>query len=300
VITSRVQLVRFQPLPTAHSLIPRPVSRNYDNGDNGCNESTAADVLHAMANLLPVHLLRVVDNLHCHKIALRLIHTPSHPLHEPNAVCKRPLHDLIHTDKISTNTAETTRQSTQRTPSFKTRIATTREKAIGEEARDKADVKVYTDGSGMDGMIGAGAVLYRGGMEKAKSRYRLGTKEQHTVYEGECMGIAMGVKLMSKEWNFKTATICTDSQETIRAMYLNKKVPGHHILDPFHRELDKLQKTHRGIQSTLRWIPGHKGIKGNEMADKEAKRAISDLEGGSCAAIPPTIPEKERGRKTAK
>ncbi|KAF8814435.1 hypothetical protein BYT27DRAFT_7023973, partial [Phlegmacium glaucopus] len=30
------------------------------------------------------------------------------------------------------------------------------------------------------------------------------------------------------------------------------------------------------IRLTFRWMPGHKGIEGNERADEEAKRAITD------------------------
>jgi len=57
---------------------------------------------------------------------------------------------------------------------------------VEEEKRRSDDaIRVYSDGSGIEGMIGAAAVLYRGGRMKRVLRYQLGTDEEHTVYEGE-------------------------------------------------------------------------------------------------------------------
>jgi hypothetical protein len=72
--------------------------------------------------------------------------------------------------------------------------------AIQEVQNDNADIKVYTDGSGMDGKIGAAAVLYCNRRRKTHMRYKLGTQAQHAVYEGEAVGALLGVKLISKEW----------------------------------------------------------------------------------------------------
>lgn len=41
----------------------------------------------------------------------------------------------------------------------------------------------------------------------------------------------------------------------------------------------ELCKKHIGLKVKIKWVPGHKGVEGNEMADEQAKRAI--VEGSS-------------------
>jgi hypothetical protein len=48
------------------------------------------------------------------------------------------------------------------------RIAGSKEKAKAEDLVDGTPIKVYMDGSGLDGHIGAAAVLYRNGVLKRK------------------------------------------------------------------------------------------------------------------------------------
>jgi hypothetical protein len=45
-----------------------------------------------------------------------------------------------------------------------TRIAPDRETALKEEEDDNSQFRIYTDGSGYEGHVGAGAVLYRNGV----------------------------------------------------------------------------------------------------------------------------------------
>ena len=49
--------------------------------------------------------------------------------------------------------------------------------AIMEEAQDNPDLKIYTDGSGMNGSIGATVVLYSNRVKKAALCYRLGSSK---------------------------------------------------------------------------------------------------------------------------
>ena len=138
------------------------------------------------------------------------------------------------------------------------------DKAIQDLQDNNSDVKVYTDGSGMQGKIGVAAVLYHNGRMKTNMWYKLGAQEHHTVYEGEGIGAVLGARLISQEWGVQSATFCIDSQAIIKAIQLTKPSPGHYIINAFHGILDMLRKKHPGIWITIRWTPGHKGIEGNE------------------------------------
>jgi hypothetical protein len=149
----------------------------------GVMKTTATDVAEVMANLIPFSLL--VDKYR-QRAAIRLATLPpTHPLHKPVVnMAKRlvkhhptPLHDLMHRYKIQPQNMETikaVRFDTRWTPKVAIRITNDKDEAIANVNQDSLDVKVFTDGSGMKGKIGAAAVLYRYGRAKTELRYKLG------------------------------------------------------------------------------------------------------------------------------
>jgi ribonuclease HI len=167
------------------------------------------------------------------------------------------------------------RFDTRWTPKVAIRIANDEDKAIANVNQDSPDIKVFMDGSGMKGRIGAAAVLYRYGRAKTELRYKLGMQRQHTVYEGEGVGALLGTKLISNEWGIRSAILYIDNQASILATQLTKPTAGHYIFDAFHEEIETLKKRHN-IRVTVQWVPGHKGVEGNERADEQAKKAITE------------------------
>jgi hypothetical protein len=134
----------------------------------GAMRTTATDVLDAHADLLPTDLL---INKHCFREALRLTTLPKHhPLHgHVKSAAKHkprkhpsPLHKIMHAYSLNPTTIETI-APVQHAPNW-IWIATDRKTAIDEEERDNMDIRIYTDGSGYKGNVGAGAVLYRHGV----------------------------------------------------------------------------------------------------------------------------------------
>jgi uncharacterized protein (DUF342 family) len=112
---------------------------------------------------------------------------------------------------VKTETIKAIRFETNWKPTFKTHVASNVDEAIEDIQNDKPDVKVFMDSSGMEGKIGAAAILYRNGRIKNKIHYQLGSQQHHTVYEGEGVGAILGIKLLQKEWGIHSAIIYIDS-----------------------------------------------------------------------------------------
>lgn len=142
----------------------------------GAMKTSATDVLVAHADLLPMDLL--IDRW-CYREALRIATLPtSHPLHRPalNAsknMPKRmpsPLHSILHAYDLhpgEMEKMEVWRLSPKWRPKFAVHIASCKEEALADEASDGSEIKIYSDGSGLDKSVGAAAVLYRNGQRKS-------------------------------------------------------------------------------------------------------------------------------------
>lgn len=281
----------------------------------GGMRSSPHDASIAHANLLPFHLL--VDRIR-HNAALRLGSLPeSHPLAKHVSRAARfqiqthrtPLHELMNTYAINPEKMEKI-EAVRRGPRWLSRlsakIAGNREAAKEEEEKRWKDNKwrIYTDGSGIEGNIGAAAVLYRGEEVIATLRHKLGSEEHHTVYEGEGVGIMLGIHLVDKikDWRDSPIVIGVDNQAAITASISNKSTPSHYIWDIIHDMMDALHKKRPMIKLQLRWTPGHEGLIGNEKADEEAKKASSGSESNRIrkpADLPRELPYSRSALKRA-
>ena len=78
-------------------------------------------------------------------------------------------------------------------------VANTWEGSREEDKGDKADIWVYSDGSGIEGMASASTVLFRDGQEIRLLWYQLGPLMRHTTYEAEVVGVLLVAELICKE-----------------------------------------------------------------------------------------------------
>ncbi|CAK5280784.1 unnamed protein product [Mycena citricolor] len=245
------------------------------------------DVLDAHAGLLPIHLLAQKVR---QRAALRLATVGnSHPLNKAarNAAARyvkrhrTPLHELMHEfdlDPAGMETIEPMRQRAEWKPVATIAPRSTKEAAIEQEKGDMAEWKVFTDGSGIHGHIGAAAVLYRGGRLIKTARKHLGTDAHHTVYEGEGVGLNLAVGLLIQQRNVQgNVSIYVDNTAAIDATANRDPNPSHYIWDALDLRLRELRRTHPNAKVTFCWLPGHVDIQGNEEADKQAKMAAEQL-----------------------
>jgi len=170
---------------------------------------------------------------------------------------------------------------------IKTVIPENKDQAEARELNNEADIRVYSDGSGYEGGVGAAAVLYRGFRPVKALQYYLGTLDEHTVYKGECVGMMLGLELIRREtgWVLE-ATMGIDNQAAITATGTGKPATGSYIVDKIHASYQKVMERHSWLKLTLGWVPGHKGIPGNERADEEAKRAAGGAHNNTTNRIP--------------
>src|SRR4051812_1291818 len=164
------------------------------------------------------------------------------------------------------------RKSPKWTSKYQIKIAEDKEKAVKMVEQSRADVKIYTDGSGYEGGIGAAARLEREGSETRSLKMHLGSSKEQTVYGGETAGLLLAAELLRTERRpFRSVFIGMDNQAAIQATRLRRPAPGHYLLDYFHKAMHRVRREQGQFQCTVVWTPGHCGITGNEVADVLAK-----------------------------
>jgi len=144
---------------------------------------------------------------------------------------------------------------------------------------------VYTDGSAINGKVGAAAVVPNLGIER---NLLVGNDTRATVYAAELHGLMLATSIASQHLGHKTSLIIfTDNQAAITSSSEPGTQSGQGILRVLAITLDRLRW--RGIEVRVHWIPAHIGVPGNEMADRSAKQATGWRENPWSPSIPPTI-----------
>src|SRR5271170_2490386 len=72
---------------------------------------------------------------------------------------------------------------------------------------------------------------------------------------------------------YKRCRIFTDSQPAIKSLAKPKRQSGQSIIKRILDGIDTLYETNPSYELQLEWVPGYKGIEGNEKADEAAKQA---------------------------
>lgn len=112
---------------------------------------------------------------------------------------------------------------------------------------------------------------------KRKRRVLLGSSKHHTVYEGEGVGMLLRLELIREQGQVDgMVTMAANNIAVITATHAIRSGPGQYIWDIFYKSQNMVHNKHREMELTLRWVPGHMHITGNEKADAEVKKAATD------------------------
>jgi len=132
---------------------------------------------------------------------------------------------------------------------------------------------IYTDGSGIEGKIGAAAHCTN---PIAATLYRhLGSDQQYNVYAAEITAFLLALQIPKQQTNeMKQCNIYSDSQAAIKALANPRMQSGQAIIKDTLDAIDQLLQCK--VKLTITWIPGHEEIQGNEKADEAAKKAAKD------------------------
>ena len=201
---------------------------------------------------------------------LQLVALPeTHPLFKPVRQSTRrfikrhrsPLHHLFHAFNMRPSDCETIAPSVcppNEDCAVQLHVAGTCEESREEDAEDEADMRVYSDGSGIEGMAGAAAVLFWDGHEAKSIRYRLGPLTRQTTYEAEAVGVLLAVELVRRERGVRSATIRLDNQAVVQALGGRSAKPAQALLNLIHEGcgdwLDGCRRGHR--QLSINWVSG--------------------------------------------
>ncbi|KAJ7625946.1 hypothetical protein FB45DRAFT_750887, partial [Roridomyces roridus] len=152
---------------------------------------------------------------------------PSNPLQKLTRRCvshvprchRSVLHDTFSAFPSLTNleTIVPSVLETTWTPSFSHQIATDKNTAIKELSNYSEDLCIFSDGSGYKGGIGAAAVVKQGSDYEARTLH-LGSESRHTVFEGELVGMILGLSIISDLPRARSATILVDNQAAIQSV----------------------------------------------------------------------------------
>ena len=113
-------------------------------------------------------------------------------------------------------------------------ITPTREDAIQLANNDESDIKIYMDGSSHEGRIGAAAILMQGICPVRIAQHHLGKSTKHTIYESECIGQILGLKMLQKlgqDLNRTEILLATDNQATLWAYDARKSTPRSYLVE---------------------------------------------------------------------
>ncbi|KAJ2946800.1 hypothetical protein O0L34_g12863 [Tuta absoluta] len=141
---------------------------------------------------------------------------------------------------------------------------------------------IYTDGSKIDGKVGAALTLWQNGAEVKMKKYKL--EPFCTVYQAEMYALHQAID-MASEIEGNTVNILSDSRSALET--LQNRISFHPIAFNIKKKISELKNEGKNLR--LFWIRAHVGTVGNERADELAKQAAHKKTRADYSNCPPSF-----------
>lgn len=137
-------------------------------------------------------------------------------------------------------------------------------------AESHYEVRIFTDGSKIEGKVGAALTVWRGDAET--KTLKLALPSYGTVYQAELLALCRAAKEINT-WSERTFAIFSDSRAALQT------VANPEALHPLAVEARQAlrEASFQSKEVSLFWIRAHAGLEGNERADCLAKEAALKL-----------------------
>jgi ribonuclease HI len=132
--------------------------------------------------------------------------------------------------------------------------------------------------------------MWERGKQARTLSVKLGSTAEYTVYEAEVVSILLVLPIAGQLVDSDLVLIGVDNQVAIKAVQGMESTPVHFLLDEIRKVAKELRKTQPGFKLPLSWVPGDRGVPGNETMDALAKEAAEGR--GSRAELLPAMLQK--------
>jgi ribonuclease HI len=147
--------------------------------------------------------------------------------------------------------------------------------AIREAISPRRGVQWYTDGSSRNNRAGIGLACLTGAPEPWTYHETIGRSKDMTTPYIELAAVERALDLTNKTATLLagvSVTIFSDSQDILRALASTNQKSGQQLLRKCLERIQILEQKW-SIRVSLRWVPGHSGVQGNEIAHAQAIQA---------------------------